>query len=233
MTTCRAKAAQRRARILLVEDHPIVRQGLAQLLGQTPDLTVCAYADDANSALRAAKDETPDLAIVDISLASSDGLELIKDFQERGLRMPVLVLSMHPETLYAPRALRAGARGYVMKGEPTPRLLAAIREVLAGGLAFSDTVKSEILNRQVGGGPTARSPVERLSNKELQIFRLIGQGLGTREIAGKLHRSVKTIEAHRANLKRKLGIKDSPQLAYNAIQWTSSPTRTAPDAPSA
>jgi DNA-binding NarL/FixJ family response regulator len=210
----------RKARILLVEDHPIVRQGLAQLLDQTPDLEVCSCAEDSLDALRAVKEENPDLAIVDISLQSDDGLELVKDLRSSKLQLPVLILSMHQESVYAPRALRAGAQGYVMKGEPTPRLLAAVRKVLSGGLAFSEEVTSELLRRQIGGEPAVLSPVELLTDKELQIFRLIGQGHATREIAELLHRSVKTIEAHRENIKLKLGIKNSPQLARAAVEWT-------------
>ena len=199
-----------RARILLVEDHPIVRQGLAQLLGQTPDLEVSCFAEDSHSALRAAKTEDLDLAIVDISLKADDGLELVKDLRARKIKLPVLVLSMHQESIYAPRAMRAGAQGYIMKGEPTPRLLAAVRKVLSGGLFFSEEVTSELLRRQIGGEPASLSPVELLTDKELQIFRFIGQGRSTREIAEALHRSVKTIEAHRENIKLKLGSKNSP-----------------------
>ncbi|MCX5796281.1 MAG: response regulator transcription factor [Elusimicrobia bacterium] len=217
-----------RARILLVEDHPIVRQGLAQLLGQTPDLEICSFAEDSLSALRAVKAENPDMAIVDISLQSADGLDLVKDLRARKLQLPVLILSMHQESVYAQRAMRAGAQGYVMKGEPTPRLLAAVRKVLAGGLFFSEEVTSDLLRRQIGGEPAGLSPVELLTDKELQIFRLIGQGHATREIADVLHRSVKTIEAHRENMKLKLGIKNSPQLAQAAVEWVASEGRAAP-----
>ena len=216
-----------RARILLVEDHPIVRQGLAQLLGQTPDLEVSCFAEDSHAALRAAKTEDLDLAIVDISLKADDGLELVKDLRARKIKLPVLVLSMHQESIYAPRAMRAGAQGYIMKGEPTPRLLAAVRKVLSGGLFFSEEVTSELLRRQIGGEPAALSPVELLTDKELQIFRFIGQGRSTREIAEALLRSVKTIEAHRENMKLKLGIKNSPQLVRAAVEWTSSEGRPA------
>jgi DNA-binding NarL/FixJ family response regulator len=220
-----ARAA--RARILLVEDHPIVRQGLAQILGQTPDLEVCSFAEDAHSALRAAGTCRPDLVIVDISLKSDDGLELVKDLRSRKVQTPILILSMHQESVYAPRAMRAGAQGYVMKGEPTPRLLAAVRKVLSGGLFFSDEVTADLLRRQIGGEPTALSPVELLTDKELQIFRLIGQGRSTREISEALHRSVKTVEAHRENIKLKLGIKNSPQLVRAAVEWTAAEERAS------
>jgi len=225
-----ARPGGRKARILLVEDHPIVRQGLAQLLGQTPDLEVCSFAEDCLSALRAIKAESPDLAIVDISLQSADGLELVKDLRARKLQLPVLILSMHQESVYAQRAMRAGAQGYVMKGEPTPRLLAAVRKVLSGGLSFSEEVTSELLRRQIGGEPAVLSPVELLTDKELQIFRLIGRGHATREIAELLHRSVKTIEAHRENMKLKLGLKNSPQLVRAAVEWAASEGRAAPPA---
>jgi DNA-binding NarL/FixJ family response regulator len=220
-----AKAGVRRARILLVEDHPIVRQGLAQLLGQTPDLEICAFAEDSLSAVQAVKTESPDLAIVDISLQSADGLELVKDLRARKFHLPVLILSMHQESVYAQRAMRAGAQGYVMKGEPTPRLLAAVRKVLSGGLFFSEEVTSELLRRQIGGESAVLSPMELLTDKELQIFRLIGQGRSTREIAEALLRSVKTIEAHRENMKLKLGIKNSPQLVRAAVEWSASEDR--------
>jgi DNA-binding NarL/FixJ family response regulator len=215
----------RKARILLVEDHPIVRQGLAQLLGQTSDLEVCSFAEDCLSALRAVKTENPDMAIVDISLQSADGLDLVKDLRAGKHYLPVLILSMHQESVYAQRAMRAGAQGYVMKGEPTPRLLAAVRKVLSGGLSFSEEVTSELLRRQIGGEPAILSPIEFLTDKELQIFRFIGQGRTTREIAELLHRSVKTIEAHRENIKLKLGIKKSPQLVRAAVEWDSSEDR--------
>ena len=217
----------RKARILLVEDHPIVRQGLAQLLGQTPDLEVRAFAEDTVSALAAIKEQYPDLAIVDISLKSDDGLDLVKDLRARKIRLPVLILSMHQESVYAQRALRAGAQGYIMKGEPTPSLLTAIRKVLSGGLYFSEDVTSAVLRLQAGGEPAALSPLELLTDKELQVFRLIGQGRATREIAESLNRSVKTIETHRENIKIKLGIKNSPQLVRAAVEWSSDATRPA------
>jgi DNA-binding NarL/FixJ family response regulator len=220
-----AKAGFRRARILLVEDHPIVRQGLAQLLGQTPDLEVCAFAEDSLSALQAVKTEKPDLAIVDISLQSADGLDLVKDLRAKKNQLPVLILSMHQESVYAQRAMRAGAQGYVMKGEPTPRLLAAVRKVISGGLFFSEEVTSELMRRQICGESAVLSPMELLTDKELQIFRLVGQGRSTREIAEALHRSVKTIEAHRENMKLKLGIKNSPQLVRAAVEWAASEDR--------
>jgi DNA-binding NarL/FixJ family response regulator len=216
-----------RARILLVEDHPIVRQGLAQILGQTPDLEVCSFAEDAHSTLRAVQSSRPDLIIVDISLKTEDGLELVKDLRTRKVQTPVLILSMHQESVYAPRAMRAGAQGYVMKGEPTPRLLAAVRKVLAGGISFSEEVTAELLRRQIGGEPAALSPVELLTDKELQIFRLIGQGRSTREISEALTRSVKTIEAHRENIKLKLGLKNSPQLVRAAVEWAAAGDRAA------
>jgi DNA-binding NarL/FixJ family response regulator len=221
-----AKKEGCKARILLVEDHPIVRQGLAQLLSQTPDLEICSFAEDCLGALRAVKTEKPDLAIVDISLQSADGLDLVKDLRARKIRLPVLILSMHQESVYAQRALRAGAQGYVMKGEPTPRLLAAIRKVLSGRLFFSEEVTSELLRRQIGGEPSVLSPGELLTDKELQIFRFIGQGRSTREIAEALHRSVKTIEAHRENMKLKLGLKNSPQLVRAAVEWNASQSRS-------
>lgn len=206
--------------ILIVDDHPIIRQGLAELIRQEPDLEVCAAVEDAHAALTAMENLKPDLAIIDITLKETSGIELIKDVKVRFPKMPVLVLSMHDESFYAERALRAGARGYVMKEEASDKVMTAIRRVLAGEVYLSENVAAKMLSRYVDGKPEAgTSPVERLSDRELEVFELIGRGLGTGQIAEKLHRSVKTIEAHRANIKRKLQIRTSPELLRTAIQW--------------
>jgi DNA-binding NarL/FixJ family response regulator len=162
----------------------------------------------------------PDLAIVDITLRDTSGIELIKDIKIRFPKLPVLVLSMHDESFYAERALRAGARGYVMKEEASEKVMTAIRRVLAGEVYLSESVAARMLSKYVDGRPEQGSnPVERLSDRELEVFELIGRGLGTSQIAEKLHRSIKTIEAHRANIKRKLQLRTSPELLRMALQW--------------
>lgn len=218
---------RRPVRILLVEDHPIVRQGVTQLLGQEPDLLVCGHAEDAEGAFAAIRAKQPDMIILDISLKSADGLEFMKDLRGRGLDLPVLVLSMHDEAVYAERALRAGAQGYVMKGEPTEKLLGAVRGVMAGRICVSDAVKGEILTNHIGGPSRKGASVAALTDRELQIFRMLGEGRSTREISRLLRRSVKTVDAHRENIKVKLALKNSTQLILAAAQWVA--TRAAGD----
>ncbi len=212
-----------KAKVLLVEDHPIVRDGLLQLLGGEDDLTVCGQVENASQALKEMAEAEPDLVIVDISLRDSSGLELIKDIKARFRKVPVLVLSMHDESLYAERALAAGAKGYVMKEEATETLLAAIRRILAGDIWVSDDVAARMLHAFVGdrtAEPVA--PVERLSDRELQVFELIGHGLGTRQVAAKLHLSIRTIETYRANIKQKLHLKSATELVRHAVHWVES-----------
>lgn len=206
--------------IILVDDHPIIRKGLAELIKQEHDLNVAGTFDEANAALAVMESLKPDLAIVDITLRDTSGIELIKDMKIRFPKLPVLVLSMHDESFYAERALRAGARGYVMKEEAGEKIMTAIRRVLAGEVYLSETVAARMLSKYVDGRPEqGSSPVERLSDRELEVFELIGRGLGTSQIADKLHRSIKTIEAHRANIKRKLQLRTSPELLRMALQW--------------
>jgi len=214
-----------RARILVVEDHPIVRRAIGRFLGQEADLEVRCFAADAHSALIILKEQKPDMAIVDISMETDDGLDLIKEMRAQDIQAPVLVFSMHEESIYAERALRAGAQGYIMKSESTSKLVEAVRQVLAGGIYLSESVKSEILLRRTGAGQAGVSPFDLLTDRELQVFRLIGQGRSTREIAEDFHRSVKTIEAHRENLKMKLGLENSIQLVRCAVQWTTMEAR--------
>ena len=214
-------------RLLLVDDHPILRQGLATVLNQQAHLCVCGEASDPAEALAMAERLQPDLALVDLSLRNGDGVELLKDLRVRQPRLLTLVLSMHDEALYAERALRAGARGYVMKQEKLDRLLLAISRVLAGAIYVSDQVAARAVQRlAVSGAPgavevaqTLDSYVERLTDRELQVFRLIGRGLGTRLIADNLHLSRKTIESHREHIKTKLGLRDGSELVQRAIQW--------------
>jgi DNA-binding NarL/FixJ family response regulator len=207
-------------RILLVDDHPIVRQGLAEMIDQQRDLQVCGTADDVHKALEVLEKVKPDLVIADISLKGSNGIELLKNIKVRFPRTLVLVLSMHDESLYAVRALRAGAAGYIMKQEATEKVLTAIHQVLSGEIYLSERMEKKMMHQLVGGR-TARtgSPIEDLSDRELEVFGLIGQGHGTRQIAEELHLSIKTIESHRAHIKEKLNLRNATELVQHAIQW--------------
>lgn len=210
-----------RARVLLVDDHAIVREGLTQMINASEDLVVCGDVDDAQGALAALEELHPDFVILDVTLRGMDGLELIRLVQQRWPHLPILVLSMHSEELYAERALRAGARGYIMKQEATRVILTAIRRVLAGELYVSPAMQDQLLRRVVGRrADQAKAPIDSLSDRELEVFRLIGSGLTTREIAQQLHLSVKTVESYREHIKRKLRISTSAQLMRHALQWT-------------
>jgi DNA-binding NarL/FixJ family response regulator len=215
------KASAVKSRVLLVDDHPIVRQGLANLIDQEGDLLVCGQASEPQQALRAVVDCQPDIALVDISLGDVSGLELIKDFRSHAPDLPILVLSMHDEGFYAERALRAGAKGYVMKQEATEKVMTAIRKVLSGEIYVSEAMAARMLTQFVGAPPGEgdESPIARLSDRELEVFTMIGRGLGTREIAGKLYLSVKTVEAHREHIKDKLRLKSGVELMRHAVQY--------------
>jgi len=206
--------------VLIVDDHPIVRQGLTQLIDQEPDLHVCGQAEDAYQAMRAIRERTPDMVLVDISLKQTSGIELIKDIKVQYPSLPVLTLSMHDEGIYAERALRAGAKGYIMKQEATEKVVTAIRRVLAGEVYVSEGMAAKMVSKLVAGpAETGGSPVDRLSDRELEVFRLIGAGYGTREMAQKLHLSIKTIETYRAHIKEKLDLVDANELLRTAITW--------------
>jgi DNA-binding NarL/FixJ family response regulator len=221
-TQGKTKSPEKR-NILIVDDHPIVRQGLAQLIGQEHDLNVCGQAEDAYQAMKAIRDLKPDLVVVDIALKETSGMELIKDIKVQYPGLPVLTLSMHDEAVYGERALRAGAKGYIMKQEATDKVVTAIRRVLAGEVYISDGMAAKMVGRLVGSASDrGTSPIERLSDRELEVFRLIGEGYGTREMAEKLHLSVKTIETYRAHIKDKLGFQDANELLRSAIQWVNS-----------
>jgi DNA-binding NarL/FixJ family response regulator len=220
---CKNSSQFGKRKILLVDDHPIVRQGLSQLINQEADLTVCGEAENASSAMEAITASRPDLVIVDISLDGPDGLDLLKTVRIRDATLPVLILSMHDEFLYAERALRAGARGYIMKQAATDGLLVAIRKILSGDIYLSERMSARLLRQLTSHpAPVSRSPLEDLSDRELEVFRLIGQGHGTREIAEMLHLSVKTVEAYQAHIKEKLSLKNSRELMQRAVQWTTS-----------
>jgi len=217
------KPAARKRKILIVDDHSVVREGLATVISQQPDLTVCGQVDSAAAALTAAATLKPDVAVVDISLEGRSGLELIKDLHYQHPQLPVLALSMHDELLYAERALRAGARGYVMKKESTKDLIAALRRVLEGNIHVSERLTSRLLQQVAKSEPLpTRSPVELLSDRELEVFERIGRGEGTREIADQLHLSIKTVSCYRQNIKTKLNLKTSTELVTHAIHWAAS-----------
>ena len=216
----KGRATKSKTRILLVDDHPLFRQGVADVLKRCLNCQVCGEADDAPHAMAAIKATKPDMAIVDMSLGQTSGLDLIEQIKVHHPKLPVLVLSMHDETLYAERALRAGARGYVMKGKPAQDIMTAIRRVLAGEIYLSDSMSRRLLEGIASGTSGAtRSILQTLSNRELEVFELIGQGHGTRDIAGMLHLSVKTIETNRENIKRKLHLSNAIELHQRAFLW--------------
>ena len=205
-------------RILIVDDHPLVRSGFAQLIGDCPDLEVCCEAADMAEALRLIDNDCPDLAIIDLSLAGGSGLDLIEHIKSRNLDLLMLVASMHDETLYAERVLAAGARGYINKQEAQENIVRAIRQVLAGKVYLSEAMTERMLNGLVDVRDEKRD-IERLSNRELQVFELIGQGVPVSQIASQLNLSIKTIETHQAHIKKKLGLESAHELNQRAIRW--------------
>ena len=206
--------------VFVIDDHPIVREGLTQLINREPDLTVCGTAEDIYEALKAMQTLKPDIALADISLKGADGIELIKNLKIRMPALPVLVLSIHDESIYAPRALRAGARGFIMKQEATESVLLALRRVLSGEIYLSKRMANKMLQQFVGAPGTAQKfSIDRLSDRELEVFRLIGQGHGTRRIAEELRLSVKTVESYREHIKEKMTLSDASELVQHAIQW--------------
>ena len=208
-------------RILIVDDHPMMRKGLAQLIDNEPDLKVSAEADTAGQAIDLVAKQKFDLALLDISLPDKSGLELIKDIHALSPELPMLVVSMHDEMIYAERMLRAGGRGYIMKQEGGGKFLDAIRQVLSGQVYVSQQMSARILEVFSGRQPeNFGSPVRKFSDREFEVFQLIGQGIGTRDIADKLHLSVKTVEVHRANIKEKLGLKTATELVRYAVRWS-------------
>jgi len=219
--------APARKRILVVDDHPIFREGLLQSIHRQPDLMVCGEAENASQALGAMSKLKPDLVLVDITLPEKSGFELVKDIQALHPGVPVLVLSMHDESLYAERVLRAGARGYIMKHERPEKLLEAIRHILNGKAYVSEKMAARILDVFSGRRPTgSRVPLERVTDREFEILQLIGRGKNSHEIAKELHLSVKTVDTHRTHLKEKLKLKNGLQLTRYAVCWVEG--RTAP-----
>ncbi len=210
----------RRRTVFIVDDHPIVRQGLTLMINQEPDLAVCGEAEEMHAALQAVQINCPDIMIVDISLNGPDGLELLKSIRATHPTLPVLILSMHHESIYAERALRAGANGYIMKQEATERVLVALRRILGGEIYVSDRIGNHLLQHYIRGAtPIGESSIAGLSDRELEVFRLIGEGHGTRQIAEELHISVKTVESYQAHIKEKLSLRSARELVQHAIQW--------------
>lgn len=209
--------------ILIVDDHPIVRAGLTYFINQQENLYVCGEAEDAHKALAAIEELMPDMAIVDISLQGQSGIELIKNIKIRYSKFPILVLSIHDETVYAEISLRAGAMGYIMKHEANDKLLNAIQKVLNNEIYIADRIASKILHKFINNHDiTGSSPIEILSDRELEVFRLIGQGYATNQIANELCLGIKTIETYRNHIKTKLKLKSSPELIQYAIKWVQS-----------
>jgi DNA-binding NarL/FixJ family response regulator len=212
---------QKRARIIVVDDHPIVRERLTEIINREPDLVVCGEAEDRSGGLQAIKSQGPDLVIIDLTLKSSDGLEMIKDIHTRWPKLAMLVVSMHDESLYAERVIRAGALGYITKQEATRKILVAIRRVLEGQIYVHEQIATQLLSRLSShSGPGASGPAELLADRELQVFDLTGRGMNTREVAARLNISAKTVETYRARIREKLKLKDGSELLQMAIAWT-------------
>ncbi len=215
-----SQAKDNRTRILLVDDHAVVRYGIAQLINRERDLVVCGEEEEASKALSTISSINPDLVIADISLKDSSGLELMRNIKAQYPKLPVLVVSAHDENIYAEIAFRAGALGYLMKDQALERILTAIRRVLSGAIYVSDALGARMLQQQVRGHTDVnQSPVQGLSDREMEVFQLIGQWKKTREIAEELHLSIKTIEYYREQIKRKLNLKSASELTHYATSW--------------
>jgi len=214
-------SATMKSRVLVVDDHPIVRQGLTLLINRESDLTVCGEAEDAHTAMQSLTSTRPDILVVDISLNGPDGLDLLKNVRSRHPDLPVLILSMHDESIYAERALRAGAQGYIMKQEATEKVLVALRRILSREIYVSERIANRMLHRYIGN-PSASKPssIADLTDRELEVFRIIGEGHSTRQIAEELHISVKTVESYQSHIKEKLSLRSARELVQHAIQWS-------------
>ncbi len=210
-------------RVVVVDDHPMFRDRLAQIINHELDMAVCGEAEDAQQALTTIEQTTPDLAIIDITLNGNSGLELIKSIRALGLKIPLLVLSMHDESLYAERSLRAGANGYITKRQPAAEVVSAIRRVLAGEVYLSETMTAGFLRTLATGGPGAgkenTQPINRLTDRELEVLELIGLGRTTREIAATLQLGVATVDTYRARIKEKMSFRNAVELQHFAIRW--------------
>jgi DNA-binding NarL/FixJ family response regulator len=221
------KATENVRRIFVVDDHPMIREGLAAQIANEPSFELCGHAEDVVEAVSRVADAGPDLVIVDISLKSGNGIDLVKRLKAKDPTMVILVWSMYPENLYAERALRAGARGYVNKGKSASQIMDAIRTVIAGKTYLSTEMLEKLLGRVVGN-PAAEMPssVEKLTDRELEAFELLGQGLTTQQIAARMHVSHKTVETYRARIKEKLGLTNAIELVQRAVQWVIEKTRS-------
>jgi DNA-binding NarL/FixJ family response regulator len=208
-----------KTKVLLVDDHPLVREWLTNLINEETDFEVCGLAASARDGLELAGKLSPRIAVVDISLDGSSGLELIKDLKAQYPKVDVLVLSMHDETLYAERAMRAGASGYIMKREATGRVLDALRAVLSGGLFFSNAVNAQLAQKLVQGTTNKPTMIEALSDRELEVFQLLGRGYSTRQISEQMNISFKTVQAFCARIKDKLNLTNINELIFHAVRW--------------
>jgi DNA-binding NarL/FixJ family response regulator len=218
----------KKTRVFVVDDHPVVRQGLALMINQQPDLAVCGEAEDAHRALQEIAACRPDIVVIDISLNGPDGLDLLKMLRLHCPDLPVLILSMHDESVYAERALRAGANGYIMKQEATEKVLVALRRILGKEIYVSDRIANRMLQHYVRGNDNGTQvQVSELSDRELEVFRLIGEGRGTRQIAEQLHLSIKTVESYQAHIKDKLSLRSARELVQHAIQWNVNEKKSA------
>ena len=213
-------AGEAAPRVLIVDDHPVFRRGIGELIRRRSDMAICGEAEDAHAALEAMRRLDPDVVMLDVSLPGANGIELIKLLLAERPRLRILVVSMHEESLYALRALRAGARGYVMKHQAEEQLLDALRKVTSGGLYVSPALGEKLVFKLVQGSDSdLGSPVDKLSDRELEVLQQFGRGKSTREVAEALHLSVKTIETHRAHIKEKLGFKEAPEMVKFAVEW--------------
>ena len=209
---------QHKARVMIVDDHPIVRHGIAQLLNGQTDMEVIAEAEDAESAMRQLRDQTFELLIVDISMPGLSGLDLIRRIKTKDAQLPILVLSMHDESVYAERALAAGARGFLMKHEATEKLVSAVRKLLGGGVYLSRSLEERMFQTFVGG-QVVDEPLKRLTEREFEVLQLIAQGLTSAQIAKRINRSIKSVEAYRTAIRSKLGAKSTVDLARLALEY--------------
>jgi DNA-binding NarL/FixJ family response regulator len=215
-----AKSQPEKSRILIVEDHPLFSEGLCQMINRHPAMVVCGEVPDAAAAMRAVAELKPDLVLVDISLEGSNGIDLIKSLKAKYDELPILVISMHDESLYAERALRAGALGYVMKNQPAKIVKAAISKVLGGEIFLSEKMSTSVLGKLWRGKSEAPvSPIEQLSDRELEVFQMLGEGKPSRQIAEELNLTIPTIHSFRNRIKEKFQLKNSTELMLHAMQW--------------
>ena len=220
MTPSASSASPMRRQILVIDDHPFMRAGLTQMIDRQPDMQICGEAGNPAEAMKVLERCRPDLVLSDITMPGRSGLEFIKDLTTTVEGVPILVVSMHDETIYAERALRAGARGYIMKEAGGENLLAAIRQILRGEIYVSPRMSAQLLEKVSARRPrNSRSPIEKLSDREFEVFQLIGQGKSTRDIAAQLHLSSKTVDVHRSHIKEKLDLKDATDLVRHAVRW--------------